>query len=33
MAEQHGVAVAIPDELINEVGQFRRNQSGIAARN
>jgi hypothetical protein len=33
MTEQHGVAVAIADELRDEVGEFYRNQSGIAARN
>jgi hypothetical protein len=33
MAEKHGVAVAIPNELRDKVGQFDRNQSGITARN
>jgi hypothetical protein len=33
MTEKHGVAIAIADELRDEVGEFDRNQSGITARN
>ena len=32
-AHQHGVAVAITNQLRSEVGEFDRNQSGITARN
>ena len=33
LPEQHGVAVAVTNQLRSEVGEFDRNQSGITARN